>query len=423
MHILLLGGGGREHALAQQLAASPRCTQLYIAPGNAGTADMGANVALSPTDFPAIKSFLIAQSIDMVVVGPEAPLAEGIYDFCKADPQLASIPVIGPSKAAAQLESSKGFAKAFMDRHGIPTARYGTFNGNQEEEARQFLLTMDEPIVLKADGLAAGKGVLICETYAQATSELSAILGGKFGDAGNKVVIEEFLTGVELSVFVFTDGQHYTILPTAKDYKRIGAYDTGLNTGGMGAISPVPFADDMLMQKIEERVIIPTINGLQAEDMVYKGIIYFGLMNVAGEPYVIEYNVRFGDPEAEVLVPKIKSDLVTVFEHIDRGTLDTFDIEYNERPAATIMLVSGGYPEAYEKGKPITGIPEQTDSLIYHAGTTTADGQVVTNGGRVLSITSFGTTLAEALEQSRQVAAQIQFEGKYFRSDIGFDVL
>lgn len=423
MHILLLGSGGREHALAQKLAESPRCKALYIAPGNAGTASVGTNVPLSPTDFQGIRAFALEHAIDMVVVGPEAPLAEGIYDYFQTDPVLADMPVIGPSKEAAQLESSKGFAKAFMDRHGIPTARYGTFNGNQEEEACQFLRTMDEPIVLKADGLAAGKGVLICETYAQATSELSAILGGKFGHAGNKVVIEEFLTGIELSVFVFTDGEHYTILPTAKDYKRIGAYDTGLNTGGMGAISPVPFADDILMQKVEERIIKPTISGLQAENMVYKGIIYFGLMNVAGDPYVIEYNVRFGDPEAEVLVPKIESDLVALFLHIHNGTLDTFDIQYDKRPAATIMLVSGGYPETYEKGKPIMGIPEQSPSLVYHAGTIQKDGQLVTNGGRVLSITSFGESLSEALVQSKLVADQIQYEGKYFRSDIGFDVL
>lgn len=423
MNVLLLGSGGREHALAWKLAQSPRCEELYIAPGNAGTAQEGTNVALSPTDFDGVKAFVLDKDIDMVVVGPEAPLAEGVYDFFQADGDVSHIPVIGPSKDAAQLESSKGFAKAFMDRHNIPTARYGTFTGEEQAEAINFLMQMDEPIVLKADGLAAGKGVLICETYAQAKQELEAILGGKFGDAGNKVVIEEFLDGIELSVFVFTDGQHYTILPTAKDYKRIGEYDTGLNTGGMGAISPVPFADAELMQKIEERVIQPTIKGLQEEELVYKGVIYFGLMNVGGEPFVIEYNVRFGDPEAEVLVPKIESDLITLFEHLHEGTLDQMEVVFDDRPAATVMLVSGGYPEAYEKGKAITRIPDSSDSLVFHAGTTLTEGQLVTNGGRVISITSFGDTLEDALDQSKSVAKQIQFEGKYFRSDIGFDVL
>lgn len=424
MNILLLGSGGREHALAWKLAQSPRCDQLYIAPGNAGTAMEGTNVALSPTDFDAVKAFVHDKAIDMVVVGPEGPLAEGVYDYFLQDPDLSALPVIGPSKDAAQLESSKAFAKAFMDRHHIPTARYGTFTNAEQSDAVSFLWEMDEPIVLKADGLAAGKGVLICENYAQARQELENILGGKFGAAGNKVVIEEFLEGIELSVFVFTDGQHYTLLPTAKDYKRIGEYDTGLNTGGMGAVSPVPFADDTLMQKIEQRVIQPTIKGLQEEQLDYKGVIYFGLMNVGGEPYVIEYNVRFGDPEAEVLVPKIKTDLVTLFEHIHAGTLDQLEVVYDNRPAATIMLVSGGYPETYEKGKAITAIPNPTESLIFHASTVVEQGGMLqTDGGRVLAVTSFGDTLEEALDQSKSVAETIQFEGKYFRSDIGFDVL
>lgn len=423
MDILLLGSGGREHALAWKLAQSDQCDTLYIAPGNAGTAQEGINVDLSPTDFDAVKAFVLDKDIDMVVVGPEAPLAAGIYDYFAEDADLANLPVIGPSRGAAQLESSKGFAKAFMERHGIPTAAYGTFTPEEMDEAEQFILDRDEPIVLKADGLAAGKGVLICETYAQAKTELQAILGGKFGDAGNAVVIEDFLDGIELSVFVFTDGEHYTILPTAKDYKRIGEYDTGLNTGGMGAISPVPFADNALMQKIESRIIQPTIRGLQREQLTYKGVIYFGLMNVAGDPYVIEYNVRFGDPEAEVLVPKIETDLVTLFSHLDAGTLDQLDVMYTDEATATVMLVSGGYPEGYEKGKVIHHLPKHGDSLFFHAGTREDNGEVVTNGGRVLTITSFGDTLEEALDQSNSWAKKIEFEGKYFRSDIGFDVL
>lgn len=422
MHILLLGSGGREHALARQLALSPQCSHLYIAPGNAGTAQEGENVALSPTDFPALKTFVRKHSIDMVVVGPEAPLAAGVVDYFNRAEGLSELPVIGPTQAAAQLESSKAFAKAFMQKHHIPTARYGTFTGASQPAAKAFLQSIGTPVVLKADGLAAGKGVLICHTPAEAEAALETILGGKFGEAGHRVVIEEFLAGKELSVFAITDGQHYHLLPTAKDYKRIGEGDTGLNTGGMGAISPVPFADESLMETIVQKVVEPTINGMADDGHPYKGILYFGLMIVDNEPYVIEYNARFGDPEAEVLVPRIKTDLVSVFTHLHSGTLDQITLDFDTRAAATVMLVSKGYPEAYEKGKVIENIPPQGKSLLFHAGTRLEGDKVLTNGGRVLAITSFGEHLSSALEQSYQIAGQIAFEGKYYRSDIGFDL-
>lgn len=422
MNIMLLGSGGREHALAWKLVQSPQCDNLLIVPGNAGTASLGTNIPVPADDVVQVGELALQHQVQMIVVGPEGPLAAGIYDYFQETPALQHIPVIGPSRAAAQLESSKAFAKAFMMRHQIPTARYASFTGEQAKEARLFVYDMDEPIVLKADGLAAGKGVLICDTYEQAIGELGEILGGKFGTAGSRVVIEEFLDGIEMSVFVFTDGTHYRILPTAKDYKRAGEFDTGLNTGGMGAISPVPFATPELMAKVEERIIRPTISGLSDEGLVYKGVIYFGLMIVEGEPWVIEYNARFGDPEAEVLVPRIESDLVDICQHIAAGTLDKADLSFDMRPNATIMLVAGGYPGSYEKGKPISGLDQAEGSLVFHAGTALRDGQVVTDGGRVLAVTSFGNTLEEALERSRTNAERIQWESRYYRRDIGFDV-
>jgi phosphoribosylamine--glycine ligase len=423
MVILLLGSGGREHALASKMLQSSKCSTLFVAPGNAGTAAIAKNITVNPTDFNALKSFAIQEKVEMLVVGPEDPLVLGIYDFFKKDSELSHIPVIGPSKVGAQLEGSKEFAKEFLVKHKIPTAAYDSFTEATVEKGCLFLETLQSPYVLKADGLAAGKGVLIIQDLEEAKTELrNMLVHAKFGNASAKVVIEEFLDGIELSCFVLTDGQQYKILPTAKDYKRIGEGDTGLNTGGMGAISPAPFADSVLLDKIETRIVKPTVEGLQKDGIEYKGFIFIGLIIVKGEPIVIEYNVRMGDPETEVVIPRIKSDLVELFQAVTNGNLNDVSLAIDERSATTVMIVSGGYPEEYEKGKEIFGLDKMEDSLVYHAGTKIENGKLVTNGGRVLAITSFGNDFQEAIKKSYQNIDKLHFDKMYFRKDIGKDL-
>lgn len=427
LRILLLGSGGREHALAWKLSQSKRCAQLYIGPGNAGTSECGQNVALNPLDFEAVAHFCLENQIDMLVVGPEEPLVRGIWDHFQNDETLRHIPVIGPSKAGAVLEGSKAWSKQFMQRHKIPTAAYCEFTGENVDEGLQYLQKHDLPIVLKADGLAAGKGVVICQSHAEAEREFRDMLGGKFGSAGHRVVVEQFLSGIEFSVFVLTDGKNYKILPEAKDYKRIGEGDTGPNTGGMGAVSPVPFVDETIWQKVDERIIAPTVKGLRKEKIPYKGFIFFGLIKVDGEPYVIEYNCRMGDPETEAVMPRLKNDLVTLFDNCAKGTLGRVKIRADRRTATTIFLVSGGYPGDYQKGKAIGGLDKVKGSLVFHAGTahaaTPSGGEPMTSGGRVIAVTSYGKDIASALRKSKRNAKVIDFEGKYYRRDIGQDLM
>lgn len=422
MNILLLGSGGREHALAWKMLQSPLCHSLFVAPGNAGTAAIATNINLSVNDFESIGAFVLSNSVQMVVVGPEEPLVKGIYDFFKNNEALQHIPVIGPSAEGAKLEGSKEYAKEFLVRHGIPTAAYKSFTAATTEEGCRFLETLKPPYVLKADGLAAGKGVVILTDLPEAQQELRQMLGGKFGNASTKVVVEEFLDGIELSCFVLTDGKSYKILPTAKDYKRIGEGDTGLNTGGMGAISPVPFADAVFMEKIENRIIKPTVEGLKAENIDYRGFIFIGLIKVGDDPYVIEYNVRMGDPETEVVIPRIESDLVELFMAVSGENLENTSLNLTSQTAAAVMMVSGGYPESYENGKIISGLEGIEGSLVFHAGTATQGGDVVTNGGRVIAVTSFGNTITEATKKSYQNIAKLHFDKMYYRKDIGFDL-
>lgn len=422
LNILLVGSGGREHAMAWKIKQSEKVDKLFIAPGNAGTANVGENIAVSVSDFEGLKKVVLEKSIDLVVVGPEVPLVDGLHDFFLDDEELKDVKVVGPQKVGATLEGSKDFAKDFMDRHNIPTAKYKTVTPETLGEGIEFLKTMKAPYVLKADGLAAGKGVLIIEDLEEAEASLKIMLDGQFGEASSKVVIEEFLSGVELSVFAITDGKDYQILPEAKDYKRIGEGDTGLNTGGMGAISPVPFADAEYMKKIEDRIIKPTVDGLQKDDIPYNGFIFFGLINVDGDPYVIEYNVRMGDPETEAVMLRIKSDFVDLLEAAANGTMSEQSIEIDERTAVTVMLVSGGYPGTYENGKTMTGFDEVENSILFHAGTKQESNKVVTAGGRVIAISSYGSSMEEALKQSYANAEKIEFDGRYFRKDLGFDL-
>jgi len=423
MTILLLGSGGREHALAWKMLQSSQCSKLFVAPGNAGTAAIATNININPNDFTAVKNLVLSENIEMVVVGPEDPLVNGVYDFFKNDADLKNIPVIGPSKHGAQLEGSKEFAKEFLVKHNIPTARYQSFTKDTVEAGCEFLTTLTAPYVLKADGLAAGKGVLILNDLAEAQQELrNMLVDAKFGEASSKVVIEEFLDGIELSCFVLTDGKSYKILPTAKDYKRIGEGDTGLNTGGMGAVSPVPFADAEFLQKIEERIVKPTINGFQQDNIDYKGFVFIGLIKVGNDPFVIEYNVRMGDPETEVVMPRLQSDLVEIFRAMANQTLDQVAFEIDPRSATTIMVVSGGYPEDYEKGKVISGLENVEGSMVFHAGTMLKDDQVVTNGGRVIAVTSYGDNFKEAIAKSYENIKKITFDKMYYRKDIGFDL-